>query len=335
MADTALLSLTSVASVDGTENFYHVVGSNADRRATISVIKTYTLANSTGTGSVVVMNTSPTLVTPVLGVAAATTVSVGANGGTGGAITLFGSSTGSCRVFVSSTAGSVTLRLPVTNGGTNSVMVSDGSGNLSFAAATAGGDLVAANNLSDVANSATARTNLGVAYGKQSIWVPARAMTPRTTNGAAIGLVEMTTNKNMVYTLDFDASTQEFAQFDIRMPKSWNEGTITFIPVWSHAATVTNFGVVWGLDAVAISDDDAMDVAFGTAQTSTDTGGTTNDSYQGPESAAITVAGTPAAGDLVQYRIHRDPSDGGDTLAVDARLHGVLLLPTNDNTNDT
>lgn len=184
-------------------------------------------------------------------------------------------------------------------------------------------------------DAATARTNLGVPYGKQTVWVPAAAMIPRATNGPAVGLVEMTTNKNMVKTLDFDATTQEFAQFDIRMPKSWDESTVTFIPVWSHAATATNFGVVWGLDAVAISNDDTLDVAFGTAQTSTDTGGTTNDSYQGPESSAITIAGTPAEGDYVQFRIHRDPANGSDTMAIDARLHGVLLLYTNNTTNDT
>jgi hypothetical protein len=171
--------------------------------------------------------------------------------------------------------------------------------------------------------------------GKQSIWMPASAMVPRTTNPPAAGTLEMTTNKNMVKTLDFDATTQEFAQFDIRMPKSWDEGTVSFVPVWSHAATATNFGVVWGLDAVAVSDDDALDVAFGTAQTSTKTGGTTNDVYQGPESAAITIAGTPAAGDLVMFRIHRDPANGSDTMAIDARLHGVLLLYTNDAWNDT
>jgi hypothetical protein len=211
-----------------------------------------------------------------------------------------------------------------------------------LAAATTNGDAVrfeqaalAANNLSDLANAATARTNLGVAYGKQSIWVPAASMTPRATNGAAPGLLEMTTNKNMVATLDFDAATQEFAQFDIRMPKSWNEGTVTFIPVWSHPSTVTNFGVVWGLDAVAVSDDDTLDVAFGTEQISTDTGGTTNDSYQGAESSAVTIAGSPAAGDLVMFRVHRNPANVSDTMAVDARLHGVLLLYINDTTNDT
>lgn len=196
------------------------------------------------------------------------------------------------------------------------------------------GTLPLANGGTSATSASDARTQLELAFGKQTVWVPAGAMVSRTTNGAAAGSVEMTTNKNMVKTLDFDATTQEFAQFDIRMPKSWDEGTVTFIPVWSHPSTTTNFGVVWGLDAVAISDDDTMDVAFGTEQTSTDTGGTTNDAYQGPESSAITVAGTPAAGDLVQFRIHRNVSDGSDTMAVDARLHGVVLLYTNNASND-
>ena len=169
---------------------------------------------------------------------------------------------------------------------------------------------------------------------KQSIWVPATAMVARTTNGAAEGTVEMTTNKNMVSTLDFDATTQEFAQFDIRMPKSWNEGTVTFVPVWSHPSTATNFGVVWGLDGVALSDNNALDAAFGTAQTSADTGGTTNNVYQGPESSAITIGGTPAENDYVQFRIHRDPANGSDTMAVDARLHGVMLFYTIDAPSD-
>jgi len=170
--------------------------------------------------------------------------------------------------------------------------------------------------------------------GKQTVWVPARAMIARTTNGPASGTVEMTTNKNMFSTLDFDTTTQEFAQFSIRMPKSWDLGTVSFVPVWSHPVTTVNFGVVFGMSGVAISDDDAGDVAFGTAQTSTDTGGTTNDIYQGPESSAITIAGTPTAKDLVMYRVNRTVADAGDTMAVDARLHGVILLYTVDVATD-
>lgn len=171
-------------------------------------------------------------------------------------------------------------------------------------------------------------------YGKQLVPIPAGAMKATTTNGAASGTVEMTTNKNMFVTLDFDTSTQEFAQFSIPMPKSWNESTVTFQAVWSHAATTTNFGVVWQLAGVAVSDDDAGDVAFGTAQTSADTGGTTNDIYISPESSAITIAGTPAENDMVMFQVARVPANGSDTMAIDARLHAIKLFITTNAGND-
>ena len=170
--------------------------------------------------------------------------------------------------------------------------------------------------------------------GKETIWIPASAMTARTTNGAAAGSTEMSTNKNMFVTKDFDTTTQEFVQFEIFFPKSWNLGTVTFQPLWSHPSTTTNFGVVFGLAGIARSDDDAGDVAFGTAQTSTDTGGTTNDIYVEPESSAITIAGTPAAGDSVQFQINRTVADGSDTMAVDARLHGIRLFFTTSAATD-
>lgn len=128
--------------------------------------------------------------------------------------------------------------------------------------------------------------------------------------------------------LPFDATTVEYAVFSIEMPESWDEGTVTFIPVWSHGATATNFGVVWQLQAVAVSNDDTLLISFGTAQSSTDTGGTTDDLYKGPESSAITIAGTPSAGDTVYFRLNRLPTDAADTLAIDARLHGIRLYFT-------
>lgn len=170
--------------------------------------------------------------------------------------------------------------------------------------------------------------------GKQTIFIPAAAMVSRTTNGAAAGTVETTTNKVMAKTLDFDTTTAEYAQFQIQMPKSWDEGTVTFAAVWSHAATTTNFGVAWSLQAVALSNDDALDTAFGTKQTVTDTGGTTNDVYVTAESSAITIAGTPASQDYVIFQVERTVADAGDTMAIDARLHGLQVYFSTNAAND-
>jgi hypothetical protein len=164
--------------------------------------------------------------------------------------------------------------------------------------------------------------------GKQTIWIPAGAMTARTSNGPASGTVETATNKVMINTLDFDAAADEFAQFTVQMPKRWNEGTVSALFVWSHAAAATNFGVVWGIQGLALSDDDALDAAFGTAQTVTDTGGTTNDLYRSPETAALTIGGAPAENDVVVFQVYRDADHASDTLAIDARLHGVALFYT-------
>jgi hypothetical protein len=164
-----------------------------------------------------------------------------------------------------------------------------------------------------------------VVNDQQTIWVPAGAMTARTTNGAGSGTVETSTNRVMLKSMDFDTTTQEFAQFAIQMPKGWNEGTLVCQFVWSHPATTTNFGVVWAIEAVAFADDDAADTAFGTAVTATDTGGTTNDIYISPETAAMTVAGSPGAEEWVVFQVKRNVSDGSDNMAVDARLLGVKV----------
>lgn len=171
--------------------------------------------------------------------------------------------------------------------------------------------------------------------GRHSIWVPARLMAPSASGGcAALATVATAANQPDIESLDFDTTTQEFAQFAVAMPKRWNLGTVTFVPIWSHAATTVNFGVVWQLQGLARGDDDLIQSAYGTAVTSTDTGGTTNDLYAGPESAAITIAGTPAAEDVVFFRIGRVPANGSDTLAIDARLHGVVIYLKTLSEND-
>lgn len=168
--------------------------------------------------------------------------------------------------------------------------------------------------------------------GKQTIWVPAGAMTARNTNGAASGSVESTTNKLMRVTRDFDAATQEYAQFCIAMPKSWNEGTVTFQALWTAASG--SGGVAFALQGVALSDLDNLDAAFGTAQVVTDTLGTAAYLHQTAESAAITIGGSPAENDMVAFQIYREVANAADTLAVDALLLGVRLFYTVNAGND-
>lgn len=171
-----------------------------------------------------------------------------------------------------------------------------------------------------------------VAQGKHTVWLPAGAFTPRATNGPAGGSTELATNDIMLSTLDFDQSTEEGAGCMILMPKSWNEGTVTFKPTWT-AASGTG-GVVWELSGVAFSDNDALDAAPGTGQTSTDTFIAANDCHIGPESSAITIGGTPAEGDLVYFQIKRLPGNGSDTLNADAKLIGIHLYLTIDAPTD-
>ena len=160
--------------------------------------------------------------------------------------------------------------------------------------------------------------------GRHTIWVPAAAMIPRTTNGPALVTAELATNDVMLRTLDFDQTTEEGAQFHIGMPKGWDEGTVTFIPYWT--ATSGSGGVVWQIEALARSNDDALDTAFGTGQNSADTLIATGDLHVGPESSAITIGGTPAESDDVIFQVTRVTADGGDTLNADAKLIGVKVL---------
>ena len=170
--------------------------------------------------------------------------------------------------------------------------------------------------------------------GKETIWVPAVAMYPTTTNGCAdLAQTELTAGQPELKSLDFDASSDEFAQFAVAFPKSWNEGTVTFQAFFT--ANTTNTGTTsWKVAGVAIADDGAIDTGFGSAvgPTAKAMSGTANDLAVTAESGAITIAGSPAAGEEVFFNIFRDVS--ADDLSADAKLLGIKLFFTTDAAND-
>jgi hypothetical protein len=172
--------------------------------------------------------------------------------------------------------------------------------------------------------------------GQHSLWIPAWAMYPTGTNGAsaANGLFETVTNDLMFKTLDFDTTTSEKAQFNLKLGNSWDLGTITAKVVWSHGTTATNFGVSWSVAGRAFSDNEAGDQALGTPMVFTDTGGTANNIYISPLSGGITIGGTPADDDWIIIEVLRSVANSGDSMAIDARLHGVQLIYTTDSAVD-
>jgi hypothetical protein len=171
--------------------------------------------------------------------------------------------------------------------------------------------------------------------GLETIWIPAAAMRPTVSNGCAfLASVETTAGRPDMNVLDFDASADEHAQFEICFPKSWDEGTVTFRVHHTTTATDTD-GVAWGLQGVAVSDGDTIDVAYGTPIVVTDAyQSTAEDEYVTAVSAAVTIAGAPAAGDRCVFRIFRDVSDAADTAAEDGRLLGVEIFFTTSAADD-
>ena len=177
----------------------------------------------------------------------------------------------------------------------------------------------------------------GATAGLSTIWVPAVAMYPTTTNGCdALAQVETGAGPPPtpeIKTLDFPDGSDSYAQFSISFPKSWNESTVTFQTYWSVAGT--NAGTVgFTLSGVALSNNEVCTTGFGTAvaNTSLAASGTISDLMVNAVSGAVTIGGTPAEGDQVFFQVLRDVS--ADTQTSPARLHGIKIFFTTNAEND-
>ncbi len=168
--------------------------------------------------------------------------------------------------------------------------------------------------------------------GRETIWVPANAMYGNSTNGAETAQVELG-NGPELKTLDFDKDSDEFAQFAISFPKSWNEGTVSFKAYFTGNSTNTG-NVAFKLAGVGLADGELTNIAFGTAvqaEAKAHSGVAYNLNIT-RESGAITIAGTPVAEEYVFFEISRDVSE--DNFSADALLLGIKLFFTTNAGND-
>ena len=158
-------------------------------------------------------------------------------------------------------------------------------------------------------------------------------MQPTASNGcAALASAETTSGRPDMQVLDFDKDSDEFAQFSVCMPKSWNAGTVTFQAFWTTASTNTGT-VAWGMSGTSVVDDATINVTFSSPTVATaDAGlGTAENLHVGAVSGAITIKNA-AASALTFFQILRDVS--ADSHTSDARLVGVKIIFTTNASTD-
>jgi hypothetical protein len=170
--------------------------------------------------------------------------------------------------------------------------------------------------------------------GTETMWVPASAMYATTTNPAEAAQVETTALRPDMKVFDFADTADDFVQFSVAMPKSWNLGTVTYQVFWTPSTTNTG-NCIFGLQGVAIGDGDTIDIAYGTAVDVTDAGiGTIEDQQVSPVSGDVTIAGSPADDQQTYFQLYRDANAGGDTYTGVARVLGIKIFYTTDAAND-
>ena len=161
----------------------------------------------------------------------------------------------------------------------------------------------------------------------RTIYVDAGSMVPSVTNGASAGTEEASSNDVMNDYFAFDTSTDEYVQFKLVMPEQWDGGTVKAKFYWKPAtSTTTSHDCQWGIQATAHADGGVIDSTWGTAATAaTDNvlGTAAGKVHVSAASGACTIAGSPAEGELVYFRVFRDVS--GDDLNEDAHLLGVNI----------
>jgi len=165
----------------------------------------------------------------------------------------------------------------------------------------------------------------------RDFYIDASAFTPRETNGAQADTEELATNDIMNEQYLFDGSTSEAIQFKMTMPDDWNLSTIKAKIYWDGSSGASpSDGVVWGVRARAVGNDDAIDGSWGTEITVSDTLIALGDMHVTAATSAITVGNTPALGDMIYFEVTRKPADGSDTMSEDAKFFGMSIQYVED-----
>ena len=204
--------------------------------------------------------------------------------------------------------------------GVNSVTVNE----IAAPSTPSSGDLIfyadSTTSLPMAKNDAGNEMQLGGAVYKE-LSFRAGAMTPSGSIPATSGTLEL--DPVTLDCFDFDAATDEAVQVAFMMPDDWDLGTVKFKFIWTGAG---GSGVCfWGVRAVATSNDNPLDVAFGTINSVLDSFIVANDNHTTNATGGVTIGGTPLLADLTVIEFFRRASQGADTYSQDAKLLNVTM----------
>lgn len=150
------------------------------------------------------------------------------------------------------------------------------------------------------------------------IWINAGSMIPQTTNGATPATEETSTNFIMTDYLYFD--TTDFAQASIGcIGKAIDTAYVTLY--WDIVSGASaNDTIKWGVSARAVGNDDVINGSWGTQTNVEDLVIAVGDMHITTQ-IAVAVGNSPAAGDMVWFRITR--RSGGVYVPENAKLAAI------------
>lgn len=172
--------------------------------------------------------------------------------------------------------------------------------------------------------------DLSLDVPKRSIQIRARSWEPNTTDPAADAVQTETGNGKNYITRAFAVGEQ--ASIEMALPKNYSGGTVTWWYYWiSPTGCTAGDTVIFGLRGSSTQDGDAIDEALGNQVTIEDTVLTgAGYSHESPESAALTISGSPSGGDMVDWELERT---GGD-MSEEAALRLVYIRYPTDTYSD-
>lgn len=162
---------------------------------------------------------------------------------------------------------------------------------------------------------------------KQMVYIPAWQLIPSYDRAAWVttpAVTTVATNDFAYRYLPFSGTAKQYSAGDFPLPPNYDASTLTARFRWKSTGGGGGSTVIWGIQMLAVADDDAHDAAMGTAIEVSDALTTVGDYQRSDSTAAITPSGTAAAADHIFFEVYRDGTN--DTNGSDAQLIGIELF---------